>query len=56
MLNDIELLIVLGEFLIVIGLSGCGKSMFLKLIVGFDIDYEGFVIINGCDVLGLGIW
>lgn len=38
-----------------IGLSGCGKSILLKIIVGFDLDYDGSVEINGCSVIVLGI-
>lgn len=44
-----------GEFIIIIGLSGCGKSMLFKMIVGFDIDYEGCIEINGKYIVGFSI-
>lgn len=49
-LKDINLEINKGEFVTVIGSSGCGKTTFLKLINGLIEPDEGKVYINGKDI------
>lgn len=49
-LKDINLEINKGEFITVIGSSGCGKTTFLKLINGLIEPDEGKVYINGKDI------
>ncbi|HEY5522628.1 MAG TPA: ABC transporter ATP-binding protein [Desulfuromonadaceae bacterium] len=46
-LDDINLTVKPGEFISVIGSSGCGKTTFLRLIVGLEKDYEGEILLDG---------
>ena len=41
-----------GEFVCVIGHSGCGKSTILNILAGLDAASEGVIIVNGQDVSG----
>lgn len=49
-LKDINLKINKGEFITVIGSSGCGKTTFLKLINGLIEADEGKVYVEGKDI------
>ncbi len=51
-LEDINLEFEEGEMVCIIGPSGCGKSTLLQIIAGFDLDYEGEVIIDAEKVNG----
>lgn len=45
--DDVSFMIGMGEFVLVIGFSGCGKFMLFKVVVGFfDVDF-GSVMIDG---------
>lgn len=46
-LDDINLTVKPGEFISVIGSSGCGKTTFLRLIVGLEKNYEGEILLDG---------
>jgi lipoprotein-releasing system ATP-binding protein len=46
-LNDITFSIPAGEFVSVIGKSGCGKSTMLYILSTMDTDYEGELVIDG---------
>jgi NitT/TauT family transport system ATP-binding protein/sulfonate transport system ATP-binding protein len=46
-LRDISLSVRRGEFLSVIGSSGCGKTTLLRLIAGLDVPESGELILNG---------
>ncbi len=46
-LQEIDLDIANGEFLVLLGPSGCGKSTLLKLIAGLEDTSEGEIYING---------
>lgn len=46
-LEDINLTIKEGEFIVIVGHSGCGKSTLLKIIAGLDHADEGTIINNG---------
>ncbi|TDJ11209.1 MAG: ATP-binding cassette domain-containing protein [Gammaproteobacteria bacterium] len=41
-----------GEMVCILGPSGCGKTSLLKIIAGFDTDYDGEIIIGGDKVKG----
>jgi phospholipid/cholesterol/gamma-HCH transport system ATP-binding protein len=53
-LSDINLVIHRGETVCIIGESGCGKTVMLKLIIGLLHPTEGDVRFDGRDVAGLG--
>jgi len=46
-LDDVTLDVAPGEFVCIVGPSGCGKTTLLKLIAGFDTDYEGECLVGG---------
>ncbi len=52
-LVDINLKIEKGETVVIIGRSGCGKSVLLKHIIGLMKPDEGKIIIDGEDLTGL---
>ena len=52
-LNGVNLVINNGETLVIIGRSGCGKSVLLKHIVGLLKPDEGDVIIEGQSLIGI---
>lgn len=49
-LNDINLKINKGEFVIILGQSGCGKSTLLNILGGMDKPTSGEVYVNGQDL------
>jgi putative ABC transport system ATP-binding protein len=49
-LNDINLSIDQGEFVVIAGKSGSGKSTLLNVITGIDTVTEGEVVVNGIPV------
>lgn len=51
-LKDINLEIRQGEFLSIIGSSGCGKTTLLRLIGGLDQPQAGDVLLNGTPITG----
>ena len=36
-----------GEFVAIVGESGCGKSTFMNILGGLDNDYTGSIVLNG---------
>ncbi len=51
--NDANLHISSGEFVVFVGPSGCGKSTLLRLIAGLETVTSGRVVIDGHDVTDL---
>ncbi len=48
--NDVDLAIPDGQFIVLVGPSGCGKSTLLRMIAGLEEVTEGTVSIAGVDV------
>ncbi len=54
-LNGISLCVKQGETLAVLGRSGTGKSVLLRLIIGLDTPDSGSICIHGQDIAGLAL-
>src|SRR5271169_4951419 len=54
-LNGVSLTVSRGETLAVLGRSGTGKSVLLRLIIGLEKPDSGSVRIHGQDIAGLGL-
>src|ERR1700683_3923730 len=54
-LNGISLDVKRGETLAVLGRSGTGKSVLLRLIIGLETPDSGSILIHGQDIAGLAI-
>ena len=54
-LNGINLSVNRGETLAVLGRSGTGKSVLLKLIIGLEKPDSGSIRIHGQDISGMGL-
>ena len=52
-LRGLDLEVKTGEALVVIGRSGCGKSVLLKMIMGIITPDEGTILIDGVDIFSL---
>ncbi|MDR1196220.1 MAG: ABC transporter ATP-binding protein, partial [Endomicrobium sp.] len=52
-LNGINLEVKEGEFVTLLGSSGCGKTTLLRIISGLEYPDEGQVMLEGKDVTGL---
>src|SRR5918994_757255 len=53
--NDFNLRVSEGEFVCIIGHSGCGKSTVLSITMGLNEATEGGVIVAGKEVVGPGL-
>jgi phospholipid/cholesterol/gamma-HCH transport system ATP-binding protein len=54
-LNGVSLRVNQGETLAVLGRSGTGKSVLLRLIIGLDTPDSGSICIHGQDIAGLAL-
>jgi putative ABC transport system ATP-binding protein len=52
-LNDINLTVARGEFVVVEGKSGSGKSTLLSVLSGLDSSDSGKIVVGGRDITGL---
>jgi sn-glycerol 3-phosphate transport system ATP-binding protein len=52
-LRRINLSLIDGEMLVIVGASGCGKSTLLRLVAGLETPTEGRITIGGRDVTAL---
>src|SRR5262245_61985858 len=52
--KDFTLKVREGEFVCIIGHSGCGKSTVLSMLMGLNLPTSGTVIVNGKEVTGPG--
>ena len=46
-LKEVDLDVAKGEFLVLLGASGCGKSTMLNMISGFEPPTQGRILVNG---------
>ena len=51
-LDDIDLRVHPGEFIALVGQSGCGKSTILRLLAGLEAPSRGEILVNGERVTG----
>ena len=49
-INELNLVVQEGEFLVLLGPSGCGKSTTLRLMAGLEQVTSGSILINGKDI------
>jgi sulfonate transport system ATP-binding protein len=54
-LKDVLLTINPGEFVCIVGGSGCGKTTLLRVIAGLETEYEGAVFLDGKKLVGTGL-
>jgi sulfonate transport system ATP-binding protein len=54
-LKDVLLTISPGEFVCIVGSSGCGKTTLLRIIAGLEAEYEGAVFLDGKKLTGTGL-
>lgn len=52
-LNDVNLQLAEGKFIVILGPSGAGKSTLLNLLGGLDSPTSGKIIVNGQDISDL---
>ncbi|MCR4688743.1 MAG: ATP-binding cassette domain-containing protein, partial [Saccharofermentans sp.] len=54
-LDDISLKIRAGEYVAIVGSTGCGKSTLVRLLLGFEKPEKGIISYDGKDMSGLDI-
>jgi NitT/TauT family transport system ATP-binding protein len=52
-LKDLTLHVMDGEFLVIVGASGCGKTTLLNLVAGFEMPTGGQIFLDGTPVTGI---
>jgi sulfonate transport system ATP-binding protein len=51
-LQNVNLAIRPGEFVCIVGGSGCGKTTLLRIVAGLETDFEGEVFLDECRITG----
>lgn len=54
-LNDLSLKIRAGQYVAVVGRTGCGKSTLIRLLLGFEKPQKGAIYYDGRDVSGIDL-
>ncbi len=54
-LSDLSLKIRTGQYVAVVGRTGCGKSTLIRLLLGFETPQEGAVYYDGRDLAGIDL-
>ncbi|MDP2861833.1 MAG: ABC transporter ATP-binding protein [Desulfobacterales bacterium] len=52
-LKNLSLDVMDGEFVVIVGASGCGKTTLLNLVAGFDSASQGQILLDGQPVIGI---
>ncbi len=50
-LNDLSLKIRSGQYIAIVGRTGCGKSTLMRLLLGFETPQRGAIYFDGQDIL-----
>ena len=53
--NGMSLKIRAGEYIAIVGSTGCGKSTLVRLMLGFETPEKGAVYYDGKDLSGLDL-
>ena len=48
--DHVNLAVEHGEFLTLLGPSGCGKTTILRMVAGFEVPTEGYILLDGEDI------
>ena len=54
-LKDIDIEVHTGEFICLLGQSGCGKSTFLRLLMGLETPTAGEILLNSQPIKGASL-
>lgn len=54
-LSDFSIKIKSGDYLAIVGKTGCGKTTLMKLLLGFETPYKGAIYFDGKDVAKLDL-
>lgn len=55
MLKEIDFVLCLGMFIVLVGFFGCGKFIVFNVVVGFVVLIWGYVVLDGLLIICLGL-